>query len=409
MNVLLIEPFVFINRTTQKTLLYNTLSGEAMVCGSSIISNLLESPNSNMYSYELTEDMLKNPEFNRFIDELKNKKMGKMISTSGSTKPVQFSPIINLQCEKSKSINSIVSKDSILMNIIDLRVYLNSYTQMIGFENSSKQFLSCKNTPKSELKFSSIKKFIDPIFSNNSSIKRISILGGNVFEWKELSYLSEYLIENGRMSDCKISIYVNFCDIKDEYCEIEFLQNINLVIIAFPNDDLGRLNLFIDKLKTKGIDISLCFVIQNTKDFERIEYGFQNKYDLLLSFFPYFNKTNDNFFKENIFIDLPDLFQSNMPMEEISKKNKINPSNFGQLVINNDGDVYDNLNFPPIGNIYNDNIFQIIHKEIDGQLRWFDLRRNAIPCSSCLYSFLCPPISNYEYVLNKYNLCNVFS
>jgi len=280
---------------------------------------------------------------------------------------------------------------------------------MIGFENSSKQFLSCKNTPKSELKFSSIKKFIDPIFSNNSSIKRISILGGNVFEWKELSYLSEYLIENGRMSDCKISIYVNFCDIKDEYCEIEFLQNINLVIIAFPNDDLGRLNLFIDKLKTKGIDISLCFVIQNTKDFERIEYGFQNKYDLLLSFFPYFNKTNDNFFKENIFIDLPDLFQSNMPMEEISKKNKINPSNFGQLVINNDGDVYDNLNFPPIGNIYNDNIFQIIHKEIDGQLRWFDLRRNAIPCSSCLYSFLCPPISNYEYVLNKYNLCNVFS
>ena len=29
------------------------------------------------------------------------------------------------------------------------------------------------------------------------------------------------------------------------------------------------------------------------------------------------------------------------------------------------------------------------------------------PCKSCLYNFLCPPISNYENVLRKTNLCNI--
>ena len=38
---------------------------------------------------------------------------------------------------------------------------------------------------------------------------------------------------------------------------------------------------------------------------------------------------------------------------------------------------------------------------------WWKLRTNIKPCNNCLYNLLCPPISNYEYVIGKYNLCNI--
>ena len=48
-------------------------------------------------------------------------------------------------------------------------------------------------------------------------------------------------------------------------------------------------------------------------------------------------------------------------------------------------------------------------KEIHESKNWFRTRSKVKPCKSCIYNALCPPISNYEYYLKEYNLCNIIN
>ncbi|MBE9468407.1 MAG: hypothetical protein IMY72_08845 [Bacteroidetes bacterium] len=54
-------------------------------------------------------------------------------------------------------------------------------------------------------------------------------------------------------------------------------------------------------------------------------------------------------------------------------------------------------------------LYDAVYREMNIGKNWFKLRTNTKPCCNCLYNTLCPPISNYEYALGKYNLCNVYN
>jgi hypothetical protein len=57
-----------------------------------------------------------------------------------------------------------------------------------------------------------------------------------------------------------------------------------------------------------------------------------------------------------------------------------------------------------LGNIYTDNIYEIVSKEIEEGKSWFRIRSHA-PCNDCVYQWLCPPPSNYEIAIGRPNLC----
>jgi len=335
------------------------------------------------------------------------KKLGKFFYTESLVKPIQFSPVINVQSDKSRLINSIVSKESSLKNLIDLRIYLNGGKKIINYSDTAKQFLSCKYEPEGELELKDIERFIDPIFKNNSSIRRISLLGGDVFQWKDLSNLVNFLLKKIEIINCEIRLYVNFSDLFYHNYDYNFFKKISLVIVIYPDEDINKLNGIIEQFVCNSIKISLCFVVENTDCVEKIDLNFNNKYNKDYTLYPYYNKRNIKFFEENVFTEMPDLTHTHLSIEEINKRSKINTANFGQLIINNNGNVYDNLNFPPIGNIYEDTISHIVQKEVDEQLRWFLVRTKVAPCNKCLFNLLCPPISNYELFFGKNNLCKI--
>ena len=84
----------------------------------------------------------------------------------------------------------------------------------------------------------------------------------------------------------------------------------------------------------------------------------------------------------------------------------MNIYDFGKINIMPNGDAYANLNHPLLGNIYVNNIHEILHKEVEEGKSWFNIR-NQPPCNSCIYQWLCPPPSNYEIAIGRPNLCHV--
>jgi pseudo-rSAM protein len=67
--------------------------------------------------------------------------------------------------------------------------------------------------------------------------------------------------------------------------------------------------------------------------------------------------------------------------------------------------VYANLNNPGIEILGRDDILDIVYKEMHKGKSWTKIRKYVTPCKSCVFNALCPPISNYEYTLGKYDLC----
>jgi len=78
MNVLLIEPYVYITKVASRILLYNTLDGDMLLFDSIAVSSLLTSQNSKMYSFVLTDELVTKSEFISFIDVLTKKKTRKI-------------------------------------------------------------------------------------------------------------------------------------------------------------------------------------------------------------------------------------------------------------------------------------------------------------------------------------------
>ncbi len=94
-------------------------------------------------------------------------------------------------------------------------------------------------------------------------------------------------------------------------------------------------------------------------------------------------------------------------MKNILRNQVINSSFFGNLFILPNGDILPSSFGEKIGNIYSMNLTEAVFNEIsDGQF-WKKARKEVEPCNNCIYNSFCPSISNYEYAIGKFNLCNI--
>lgn len=118
---------------------------------------------------------------------------------------------------------------------------------------------------------------------------------------------------------------------------------------------------------------------------------------------PVYTGKNNVFFTENVFITEEDIRQPGLNKREIFRNQTINSNFFGKLTIMPDGEIYANPNTTALGTI-NDSIYNLIYKEMTSNSSWMKTRTDS-PCDKCVYQWLCPPVSTYEYILKKPNLC----
>jgi len=91
---------------------------------------------------------------------------------------------------------------------------------------------------------------------------------------------------------------------------------------------------------------------------------------------------------------------------ELFAKKELNTNFFGKLTIFPDGNIYSNPNERPLGTI-KDSLYEMLYKELTEGYAWMLTRDQKEPCTKCRFKFLCPPISNYEFAIGKFNLCHL--
>lgn len=411
-----IEPYVHISLRKNNLLLYSTLSGKVLEYKNKLkiikIVKKLQSE-KNLMVIKLTKNNINNnPEILEFVKNMRKYFMGDIIDTSFSLgKPIQMKPILNIQKDIKK-----MKKDPSRSVGEDLMTYLNEITLYItnkSKENSSvlfkkayKQFLfPINNTNKEELKFELIEALVKEI--EYTSLNKINILGGNILLYSKLDKVIG-ILDKIRAIKNYFFYYKDFKDNKD--IDIRIFKNEHNKIKLFVDFSLDKKELIsvLKSFNKSDIDCSIIFIIQNEEEFEGaqkviLENNFKN-----YSFRPFFNGNNLNFFKKYVFITKEMLFENKQSLKEIFAKIAMNPLQFGKIITLFNGNIYANINNPKLGKLDKDSLYNILYKEMNCGKSWLRARKNVIPCKNCVYNSICPPISNYEYVIGKNNLCTIW-
>lgn len=424
---LYLEPYVYINKIKNNILIYNTYNGKKLEYMNNlkinrIINRLISK--KNLMVIKINDAEKNDQEIKKFLKEIRKYYFGDYINMSPnlhySSKPIQIMPILNLY--SNLHINNVQSHFALGRNILktlkECTLYINNKCDAPVsnlFKEAYKQFLFSYIADKEiELHLNHIKKLFDDLIS--SSLIRINIIGGNIFKYSNFKEL--YLFLN-KLPSIK-RFYCHYSDFSGNNINSQWQSNIGFLTSKKPKNNLylcvlvdlpirnDQFKYALDIIHKLNFNFEFVFVIQDNNDlncsnsivstFNISNYNYQ----------PFFNGNNIAFFKKHVFIKKKDLFNTVIDQKEIFRRSILNSSNFGKITILCDGKIYANLNNRCLGDIKKDSIYSIIYKEINSGKSWRLSRKNISPCRKCIYNIICPPVSNYEYVIKQHNLCHVY-
>jgi pseudo-rSAM protein len=335
--------------------------------------------------------------------------MGRIINFPSSQEVI---PYIKPQIQVSELFKKYLSDKKIYYGgdftkrqLRELTIYIDNLTYYFDdvHESASKQFDFL-------LKVSTYKKFS---FRLLEKIK-VELLNGNWSNLKKINIICRSLSDK-----IKLETFVAFIDKQNIKCDIYILFNhfredknlllnkiyktINIKIIIYKNYNVSISTL----LNSSGRDkITLIFLVKNENDLSNIQ-----KHERILSnikyyMHPFFYRNND-FLKRYVFIDRNSLAGKTYHYQNILRNEILNIFFYGKLIVDMDGSLFSNMNANSIGNIFNDDVKEIVYREINCPETWKLLRKDLHPCNKCNYSNICPPISYLEQEIGQYNLCTI--
>ena len=395
---------LYVEFKEEKILLYDTKSGSRIeTCQKnaiSLVSQLYEPENLGVVI--LTEEMQSHRDIDFFVREVIEKQMGDLRDMGKMpNKPVRLIPILNLQKDveklKKKEGNYSLIGTNTKNYLLVLNIYLNTncFLRCPNCDQYYKQF-SCCTTQKEKQKitFEELEHVFHQI--EYSSIGKINILGGNIFEY---SYIEQAYALLDSFKDT-IHCYFHY----ENYKPYLLPNSLKLeMMVTFPVKEEVFKNTWdsLDKEKT-----TIRFIIENVVQYEKVKLLIANysieKYIIL----PFYTGNNLKFFEENVYLSRDNIFSKPISMREIFRNQKLNINFFGSLFILPDGELKSNMNVAAIGNIKTDSLLSVIFKEMIDNTSWRTIRDKQ-PCNKCIYQFLCPAPSNYETVIGKHDLCHI--
>lgn len=415
---LYLNPFINVSIKKNHALLYNTLNFQIIEYrNNSEILNIIRRLNScnNLYVIKIQKNEI-NENVSEFINQLKDTFSGGIVDISLSDgKPVQLRPKLSLQ--KGVDLYLTFSKKNKirLLQYDNLKNYLLTLSLIINEEctinceickEAYLQSLFCRRGNKNrELRCEDIAKILMEV--EGSDLQKLNILGGDIFQHSEYFKLVDLLKRNSRIVK---ELYTHYSNIQKniEYISILNFENLVLVIlidIPFKEESLREVISLIKKL---GIKFICKFEIREENDLSIVEHVINENGISDYRIFPFFDGTNIQFFKANVFISKNDIVNSAPTQNDIFMRSVLNTFYFGNLTIDLNKDVYSNQNNSKIGSLDEADLISLITKELHHGRSWAKLRKHVQPCKQCVYNVLCPSITNYEYSLGYYNLCNIW-
>ena len=403
-----IFPFVYISKCDNDTLFYNTVSGDSMIFKDNLfITEIVHRLEQQDYACVVNEDEINRLNQVDFFKLLVEKNIGYYIDK-------KHFPVLPLTTQSAdindpELVTNFKKNEYIIENLRELTFYINSgacnpaCTNQLTIQKAHKQFLyPIYESQKNELPLSKIEKVIGELGTINVNI---NILGGNIFKYAHIESLIDIL--NG--STHNIFYYFHYTDwIEESSQQILSLINENetiTILIDFPfHETWFKMWELIIKQKNVKIEFIVESDLQVTEAEKIIsKYTLEN-----YNFKPFYNDKNFDFFSENVFVSEGDILSVKASLFELITKKISNPAFFGKLTFDVHGNIYSSVNLPPVSTINNLNLKRLIHDLItDENSIWLKNKYTTEPCNHCIYNLLCPPISNYDYLLNRHNLCSV--
>lgn len=396
---IVISPYVYISIHSEKYLLYNTINGEYIKGCNKEIAEIIRKliKDNSFWMCPLSND---SKIFDQFVNELKKKYIGDRIEAEFIHSAIQSYPIKNIQRDSRRYKGEIDYNigDSVIKYFHELSVYVNTTCQhnCKNCDKYYKQYTFCHKTKKNvSLDKNKLLSFLNT--TKLPSLYRINILGGNIWQYQDLTGLRDGLSLIGNFDLFFYTNILNF-DLRsvnnfseNYYCVVLVEINENTIKEKFYANDKIQYHLFV----TNDNTLNEAFRIIDT--YQLANYRIK----------PLYNGSNLEFFKQNVYITEEDILERVHPFEDIFRNDTLNCNYFGNLSISADGLVYSNINQKPLGSIDKNDIGDIIEEELKTGKSWFKVHKNLQSCKSCVFSNLCSPPSNIEKALRRNNLCSV--
>lgn len=373
-----VEPYVYINVTDKEALLYNTLDGIVVETKITAVVKLLQeiTKKENCGVAFLSSEQFRQPDIHDFIMDIREKFMGDILDTNLSDgKPVQIAPYTNFYRGNDLYIkHNFSALKNVLNNLLEVNIYIDNIIQI-------NEFISFLRSLPENVTFNMI---------------------GNFRHFQETDRLFHFLSECPNAKNIVCS-YTDLVLLEPE-CTSNFSYRIS---VRFPIDEISweeskRM------LKSQIIPYEYVFYLTSQEDYQQAEERIDREEIGKYFFKPVYTGCNMDFLKEQVFLTKEDILSIPMTQKDFFMNQSVNSYDFGKIHIQSNGDVYANVHFPSLGNIYRENIYELLQKEVERGISWFRTR-NQKPCNTCVYQWLCPSPSDLEIELNQANLCHIKS
>lgn len=409
MNYLFVYSFVCVNIIDSTVLFYNTLDGSNFSYRfNNKLSSILQLMVNKNACIEIPDELYKTSELKNLINKIETKNMG-FIEKKVFFKDKPFSPpVLNLNSTKNDKLIFNRPKN-MLENMREVTIYVNNFSstvynnlKTVRDAHMQSIFPKINKTNKEELDINDVFHFLD-LFPD---LYPINIAGGNILEYGGITKL---LSNNGKYVD-RFRFYIHYQDLA-KFNDTRILSLLEkcyfFLLIDFPIKE-KELDLAVSKINfDKHSYIFMVESVSNYKESERIN----RKLNLHnVNYSPFFNGRNISFFKNNIYINKSNILTFKQSINELLLKRISNPNYFGKLILDSDCRIYTSFFSKSIGHLgnFSEEKEQIVYHLIENKNSdWIVNKFMKKPCSNCLYNFLCTPISNYEKVLKKINLCTL--
>lgn len=369
---------MYVNITDKEALLYNTLDGIVVESKTIAVIKLLQEliQKENCGVAFLSSEQFKQQDIYNFVMDIREKFMGDILNTNLSDgKPVQITPYTNFYRGNDLYIkhNFSVLKN-VLNNLLEVNIYIDNTIRV-------NEFISFLRSLPENVTFNLI---------------------GDFRHFQEADHLFYFLAECPNAKNIVCS-YSDLILLKPE-CTNNFSYRIS---VRFPIDEISWEESK-QILKSQIMSYEYVFYLTSHEDYQQAEERIDQEKIERYFLKPVYTGSNMDFLKEQVFLKKEDILSTPMTLKNFFMNQAVNSYDFGKIYIQPNGDVYANMHFSSLGNIYQENIYELLQKEIERGNSWFRIR-NQNPCNTCVYQWLCPSPSDLEIELGQANLCHVKS
>ena len=402
---LFLEPFVHLSTKNGHHLFYNAITKKILEFHSDQavdkICHHLSLP-VNGYVIPLCENDFQLPSVTKLIRQLKRQYMVDILRPEWSSgKPVNILPLPVVK--KTNPETPAVLSDHLKELLIHVNSDASAYLELYDKALYQFPFPSFQPEKSREMQYPLLQSVLQQL--KELSNITINIIGSDIFQYSWFDEMVS-LLNNSAFNK---RYYLPIDQFNPEKIQ-QIKKNSTLsFLVTFPMhlSSFEKIGREISSHQNKYLPVEFIFIVQNPEEVKQSQEVIQLFSLNKVYFKPYYNGKNLRFFEEQVFMTKEDIFASKPDQKQIFSRMTFNENDLGKITILPDGKTFANINDKVLGNLTRESLHHIILRECDSGRSWKRTRAKVNPCKDCVYHFLCPPISNYELFLKRFNFCHI--